>query len=56
VGLRTIAVVLLIAGVVIGFGKPLAIALAALGVVLVVLRQVLIVRPVFRRRPGKPAH
>ncbi len=48
--LRTGAVVLLIAGVIIGFSRPIAIVLVAIGVLLLVLDQGL------RYWPRKPAH
>jgi ABC-2 type transport system permease protein len=57
VALRAVAVILVIAGAVIGFGRPIAIALVAVGLLLLVVRQTLTVRSSgFKRRPHKPAH
>jgi ABC-2 type transport system permease protein len=50
VGLRMGAVVLLIAGVVIGFGRPIAIVLVAIGVLLLILHQSL------KHLPRRPIH
>lgn len=56
VGLRIVAVVLVLAGAVIGFGQPIAIVLVAVGLLLLIMRQLVTVRAGFKRRPRKPAH
>ena len=50
VALRMLAVVLVIAGAVIGFGKPIAIVLVAVGLLLLILEQAL------KHLPRRPAH
>ena len=50
VALRMVAVVLVIAGAVIGFGKPIAIVLVAVGLLLLILDQTL------KHLPRRPAH
>jgi hypothetical protein len=52
--LRAIAIVCLIGGAAIGFGHPLAIALIAAGLLLLILGQVLAGPPPFKRRPRRP--
>jgi ABC-2 type transport system permease protein len=56
VALRAVAAILVLAGAVIGFGQPIAFALVAVGLVLLIMRKVVLLRLVFRRRPRKPAH
>ena len=48
--LRLIAVVLVIAGAVVGFGKPIAIALVAVGLLLLIIEQTL------KHLPRRPVH
>ena len=50
VALRLVAVVLVIAGAVVGFGKPIAIALVAAGLLLLIIDQTL------KHLPRRPAH
>ncbi len=50
VALRMVAVVLVIAGAVIGFGKPIAIVLVAVGLLILILDQTL------KHLPRRPAH
>ncbi len=50
VALRMLAVALVIAGAVIGFGKPIAIVLVVVGLLLLILEQTL------KHIPRRPAH
>ncbi len=50
VAMRMVAVVLVIAGAVIGFGKPIAIVLVVAGLLLLILEQT------FKHLPRRPAH
>ena len=55
VTLRGVAVVVIIAGAFIGFGRPVAIGLVVVGLLLLAVRQILVADHPLKRWPRKPA-